>query len=164
VVRASNRVIPLDADSFRIAADAIEASKSSDTECLNPDTTLSQLFRQAGRSDLKAHRDENARLVAHGYAPGADGTRCEASFVPTGKRSQKGQPTFNAWSSGAEFTIGTATKQKKKRKAKRGKGDAAMSAASPVAAGCGAQIYSGPLVRIPISEDDFDRLWTAKAA
>jgi hypothetical protein len=284
LVRAGERLIPLDADSLRTAAGAIEASKQSDAECLNPDTALSQLFCQAGRSDLKAYRDDVNRLyensiaalttakgnginvtgpskaqakyekslsrcilkddeevavacimqnmtkrrailvggltkslpleaearalylsvqtpyvqtilrnpqlakltpfivdnspnlllayrddsavvIARGYAPGADGQQCAVSFDPIkGKRSSRSNPAFSAWSSGAEFTINTAGKKKKKRKVKKGKRGAVAAPVLPDATGCGQMIYSGPLIRVPISEDDFDRLWTAKAA
>jgi uncharacterized protein YjbI with pentapeptide repeats len=285
LVRAANRLIPLDADSFRTAAGAIEAaSKQTDTECLNPDTALSQLFCQAGRSDLKAYRDDvtrlyensiaaltttkgnginvtgpskaqarylktlnrcvlkddeevavaclmqnmskrravlvgtltkslpleaearalyvdvqtpyvqtilrnpqlakltplivdssshmllayrddNERLVARGYARGVNGQRCAASFEPpAGKRASRAIPAFSAWSSGAEFTMNSMGKQKKKRKTKKGSRGAAQTPVAVDVTGCGQQIYSGPLVRVPVSEDDFDRLWTTRAA
>jgi uncharacterized protein YjbI with pentapeptide repeats len=282
IVRTANRLIPLDADAFRTAAGAIEAAKANDTECLAPDTALSQILCQAGRSDLKAYRDdvnrlyensiaamtaakgnainvtgpskaqasynkalnrcvlrddeekavgclmqnmvkrraalvgtltklrpleqearalyvsvqtpylqtilrnpqltkltpfivdnapnmllairdESSRVVARGFAPGIGGQRCSASFVPpSGKRTKKGNPAFNAWASGAEFTIGSPSKKKRKlKKSQRGAMDAVVAAPN---AGCSATIYSGPLIRVPIAEDDFDRLWTTQAA
>jgi hypothetical protein len=65
-----------------------------------------------------------------------------------------------AWSAGAEFSTGAPGKVKKKRKTKKNQ----VAVAAPVATGCGAIIESGPLVRLPISDPEFDKFWASKLA
>ncbi len=116
---------------------------------------------------LLAYRDENEKLIARGYAQ-KDGERCTVNFAtPVGKRPARAGPNFAAWYSGAEFTIGSAkTKKIKKKKVRKVKGRKVAS--EPVAfvptTGCRGVIQSGPLVRVPISDEDFDQLWIARAA
>jgi uncharacterized protein YjbI with pentapeptide repeats len=133
---------------------------------------LTPLLVDSSPNLLLAYRDENMQLVARGYAASSEGDRCPATFsqAPLGKkkRSRRGTigPSFAAWSSGAEFTLGQpAQPVKKKRKPRKKKGQAVAAAAPVVAApiGCAAVIKSGPLVRVPISEDDFDKLWVTRS-
>jgi hypothetical protein len=125
---------------------------------------------------LMAYFDDDQSLKARGVVPHTDGAQCIASFARAPqpvkkskrkKQKQKPVPAANAgfltWASGAEFTIGAAAKPKKlkpkkskKRKAANGEGTAAPIA--PV--GCdSASLSSGSLVRLPISENEFDKLW-----
>lgn len=125
---------------------------------------LAPLIVDSSSRVLLAYRDDDEKLVARGYAPSAEGQSCSASFAPPGKRAPKGSASFAAWYSGAEFTIGASGKPKKKRKPKKVKGQMVAEAAPAAPAGCTGIIQSGPLVRVPISEDDFDKLWVARAA
>ncbi len=125
---------------------------------------LAPLIVDSSSRVLLAYRDDDEKLVARGYAPSADGQSCGASFATAGKRAPKNGASFAAWYSGAEFTIGTPGKVKKKRKPKKVRGQPVAEAAPGAPAGCTGVIQSGPLVRVPISEDDFDKLWVARAA
>jgi uncharacterized protein YjbI with pentapeptide repeats len=126
---------------------------------------LTPLLVDSSPHMLLAYRDDDERLVARGIALSSDGQRCAASFGPSGKKASKKAvigPNFAAWSTGAEFTLGSVGKVKKK-KPKKIKGQLAAPAVD-VASGCKTMIRSGPLVRVPISEDDFDRLWATRKA
>jgi uncharacterized protein YjbI with pentapeptide repeats len=135
--------------------------------------SLTPLLVDSSPNLLLAYRDENMQLVARGYAASQDGQRCPASFAQAAagkkKRSRRGPagPSFAAWTSGAEFTLGQpAQPAKKKRKPRKKKGQAVeVAVATPaVTSGCTMMIKSGPLVRVPVSEDDFDKLWVLRPA
>jgi uncharacterized protein YjbI with pentapeptide repeats len=150
--------------------------------------TISQDVRLAGLtplligsapSFLLAYRDEQDMLNGKGVSQNLEGLQCSYNFAPLSPRKGSGKtaggkkaagPAFAAWSSGAEFTVAprTKTKQKKAKKPRKGKrGVTTAIAANTIApqpvitgTGCGTSFSSGPLVRVPLSEDDFDLLWT----
>jgi uncharacterized protein YjbI with pentapeptide repeats len=127
---------------------------------------LISLVIDASPSLLLAYRDDDDQVIAHGTSRVAGGKRCSAAFGPPPAKPSKSKvifPTFAAWSTGAEFTIADAAPPKKKKKPKKNQPEVPVVGpiAAPVA-GCGQIIQSGALVRIPVSEDDFDRLWKAR--
>jgi uncharacterized protein YjbI with pentapeptide repeats len=109
---------------------------------------------------LLVYRDEDNKLIGRGLGQGDNGQRCVTTFgspsIKPSKRAPVG-PSFAAWSTGAEFTIATIATIKKKKIRK--KNNIAAEAVIEAIPGCGAIIKSGPLVRVPISEDEFDRIW-----
>jgi hypothetical protein len=111
---------------------------------------------------LMAYRDDDDVLIAHGIGMTSGGTkRCAAAFSPPTAKSRKTKgiaASFSAWATGAEFTIADAAPVKKKKPRKN---QVEVPAAAPLSS-CGQIIQSGPLVRIPVTEDDFDRLWTTR--
>jgi uncharacterized protein YjbI with pentapeptide repeats len=114
---------------------------------------------------LFAFRDDDEKLLARGVGLNSAGGRCQTSFAAAPAKASRKKlfgPTFAAWATGAEFTMGTpAQPRKKPRKPKKGEVVQPVVQASP---SCRDMIYSGPLVRVPISEDDFDRLWLSQQA
>jgi uncharacterized protein YjbI with pentapeptide repeats len=137
---------------------------------------LSPLLVDGSVPVLMAYFDDDQALQARGVVPHSDGAQCVASFASLpktakktkGKKQKKKQaqapaPTFLTWMTGAEFTVGTAVKPKKvkPKKSKKRNASAELASADPVApTGCNsAALSSGPLVRLPISENEFDRLW-----
>ncbi len=140
-------------------------------------SAFSPLLYDSAPQVLLAYHDEDEGLLARGYMPSADGTICSASFNQKIAKSGSGrkvkrvsktkQPVqnFAAWYSGAEFSIGQPLgKPKKIKKIKKPKrGSVAPLAPQPVLAkGCSSYIKSQPLIRVPISEDEFDKLWVAR--
>ncbi len=135
---------------------------------------LSPLLVDGSVPVLLAYFDDDQSLQARGILPRSDGARCVTNFasLPQSGKRQKGKrqkpgkmPShgFLAWVSGAEFTVGSITKAKKVRKKRKAAGEqVSTSAIAP--AGCdSATLSSGPLVRLPISENEFDRLWVSVA-
>jgi uncharacterized protein YjbI with pentapeptide repeats len=116
---------------------------------------------------LLAYRDDEEGLQAKGYLPLSDGQMCSTSFSQSPakgkkKKSAKGSkaPTLLAmWSTGAEFAIGQPATGKLKKKKVRNKKGKLVSVRAPVATGCSAFQRSEPLIRVPITEDEFDKLW-----
>jgi uncharacterized protein YjbI with pentapeptide repeats len=128
---------------------------------------LAPLVIDGSASMLLAFRDEDQVMSARGFVPGPDGQRCFATFSPQklkARRSKQGDGhAFNAWVSGAEFTMGSLPTIKKKRvKKKRGRSKTVTTLTQPI--GCESFLQSGPLVRLPVTETDFDRLWAVKTA
>jgi uncharacterized protein YjbI with pentapeptide repeats len=130
-------------------------------------SSLAPLLVDSSPALLLAYRDEQEQVVARGYGASVDGQRCPGAFGPVGavtkKRSRRpaAGPVFAVWSSGAEFTLGQPVSGKKKRKPKLRKGQIVdAQAAAPT--GCLSLVRSGPLVRVPVTEDDFDRLWASR--
>ncbi len=126
---------------------------------------LTPLVADEATSMLLAYRDDDQNMSARGFAPGPEGQRCVASFAqaaPKSKRAKIKATAFTAWVSGAEFTMGSpATTKKKKRVKKPKKGKKLAAVEAPLPTGCATLINSGPMVRLPVKEDDFDRLWGA---
>jgi uncharacterized protein YjbI with pentapeptide repeats len=134
-------------------------------------SALSPLLVDGSVPVLLAYFDDDQSIQARGIVPQADGARCIANFAspppqPTKKTKRKKQggassPGFLAWMSGAEFTVGRVAKPKKLKKKRSKNGKITIETAPAIApAGCGsATLSSGPLVRLPISENDFDRIW-----
>jgi uncharacterized protein YjbI with pentapeptide repeats len=136
---------------------------------------LSPLLVDGSVPVLMAYYDDDQALQARGVVPHADGAQCVANFTavppPTAKKPKRKKqkqnaapaPAFFAWVSGAEFMVGTVTKPKKvkQKKSRKKKASAQVAVAAPVTpTGCNsAALSSGPLVRLPISENEFDRLW-----
>lgn len=118
---------------------------------------------------LLAYHDDENLLNARGISQTADGARCVYEFSPvqpTRKRAVKPVgPAFAAWSSGAEFTVEPQRKVKQKRVKKKRKGAVAQPqpaiqpGVASITPGCPTSLKSGPLIRVPLSEDDFDLLW-----
>jgi uncharacterized protein YjbI with pentapeptide repeats len=126
---------------------------------------------------LLAYNDEEEGLQAKGYMPIGDGQICSATFskkpVSAKKKSssKKGELlTLATWNSGAEFAIGQQVvrykKVKKIKKTVRNKKGKLVTIRVPVVensgVGCSAYQISEPLIRVPISEDEFDKLWVTK--
>jgi uncharacterized protein YjbI with pentapeptide repeats len=124
---------------------------------------------------LLAYNDEEEGLQAKGYMPISDGQICSATFSnkPTvGKKKKSKQKSGTSlalatWNSGAEFAIGNQVvkykKVKKVRKKTRNKKGKVVTVRVPITVtdgiGCNAYQLSEPLIRVPISEDEFDKLW-----
>jgi uncharacterized protein YjbI with pentapeptide repeats len=134
--------------------------------------SLTPLLIGAAPKFLLAYRDDDNLLNARGVSQSADGAQCTYGFAPVGdSKSRKTKPAakaFMAWSSGAEFFVLSNQKSKKKktRKVKKSKNGKVLTVAeiapNPTQTGCSPLVQSGPLVRLPILEDDFDRLWAAQ--
>ncbi len=118
---------------------------------------------------LLAYRDDNEVLQARGIGQNGAGARCQASFIAAApvKKSRKkavAGAQFVAWASGAEFTMGTPPSLIKKKKPRKSKKKRAQEVVVAPPTGCLEFIQSGPLLRVPVSEDDFDRLWLSQQA
>jgi hypothetical protein len=121
---------------------------------------------------LLAYQDDEEGLQARGYLPLSDGQICTTSFSQNlvgGKRKKvkknsKAPTMLATWASGAEFAIGQSSGKNKKKKIRNKKGKlVSVKAGAPT--GCNAFKQSEPLIRVPISEDEFDKLWvTPKTA
>lgn len=139
---------------------------------------LSPLLVDGSVPVLMAYFDDDKALQARGVVPHGDGAQCFTSFasMPKAVKKAKGKKQkakkkqsavqshgFFAWVSGAEFTVGaTATPKKaKKKKANKRKSATQELVDMPnLNAGCNdIALSSGPLVRLPISENEFDKLW-----
>jgi uncharacterized protein YjbI with pentapeptide repeats len=140
--------------------------------------SLTPLLVDAAPAFLLAYRDDDNALNARGTSQALGGAACTYSFAPvaakTSRKAKSTGPTFAAWSSGAEFAVQPYQKVKRKkvkktRKNKKGKRITTTSTVLqaidlPSGPGCAATMRSGPLVRLPILDDDFDRLWAAQNA
>jgi uncharacterized protein YjbI with pentapeptide repeats len=128
---------------------------------------------------LLVYRDDDQRLVARAVGKNNEGLQCNYAFTTGRKSGRKALtgPTFAAWDSGGEFVLGETgvvkkkKKVKKPRKVKKGKKGQTVSMTTTVTtsetfetptAGCAAIIRSGPLVRVTVTEDEFDRIWATK--
>lgn len=136
---------------------------------------LTPLLIGAAPKFLLAYRDDDNLLNAKGIAQSADGSQCIYSFNPVAmqkKRTTKlPSKAFSAWYSGAEFFVlsNGKVKRPKIRKLKKNVGGVGSIAGAanelaviPVREGCSPLVQSGPLVRLPVLEDDFDRLWAVQ--
>jgi uncharacterized protein YjbI with pentapeptide repeats len=132
---------------------------------------LTPLLIGSAPTYLLAYRDDNNLLNARGVSQSADGMRCIYGFPLSSKTKSRQKnisgSTFNAWSSGAEFAVQPYRKVKKVKKTRKGSRQAALKQATSVQTdtaslkpGCATTLSSGPLVRLPLSEEDFDLLWT----
>ncbi len=116
---------------------------------------------------LLAYQDDEEGLQARGYMPSTEGEVCSTTFSQrtksAGKRksktkSKKTAITLATWNSGAEFAMGSIPGKVKKKKIRNKKGKL-VSVRVPVPTGCGIYKQSDPMIRVPISEDEFDKLW-----
>jgi uncharacterized protein YjbI with pentapeptide repeats len=135
--------------------------------------SLTPLLIRSAPTFLLAYRDDDNLLNARGISQAADGKRCVYGFPPVGETKSRKKKvtgsTFTAWSSGAEFAIQPGRKVKQKvKKIRKGKKRSVQASANevmvqpvanPTAVGCASSMYSGPLIRVPLSETDFDFLW-----
>ncbi len=122
---------------------------------------------------LLAFNDEEDGLQARGYLPTGDGQVCTTNFsqkVAVGKRKKAKKkskaPTMLAtWSTGAEFAIGQVDLKGKKTKKIRNKKGKMVRVKYTPPTGCNAFKLSDPMIRVPVSDDEFDKLWgTPKVA
>ncbi len=133
-------------------------------------SALGPLMIDSSPQLLLVYRDDDQRLVARAVGKNSDGLQCNYAFNPGRKSGRKllTGPTFAAWDSGGEFVLGetgTVKKKKKVKKPKKGKKGKTVTVAETVITppvGCAAIIRSGPLVRVTVSEDEFDRIWSTK--
>ncbi|MGL5837620.1 MAG: pentapeptide repeat-containing protein [Sphingorhabdus sp.] len=123
---------------------------------------LTPLLIGSAPTFLLAYHDENNRLTARGVSQSLDGARCVYGFAPLVARKSRKTKTagtgFTAWASGAEFGLQSKRKVKKKR-SKRARTAAIEPENSSLKPGCPSTVQSGPLIRVPLSEDVFDTLW-----
>jgi uncharacterized protein YjbI with pentapeptide repeats len=133
-------------------------------------SAFAPLLYDSATQVLLAYRDDEEGLQARGYMPLEDGQMCSTSYsqqfaASKGSKSKKKPKktkmplTLAAWSSGAEFSIGEALVSSKKKKKVRNKKGKLVTVRSVAPTGCGAFKQSEPLIRVPISEDEFDKLW-----
>jgi hypothetical protein len=132
-------------------------------------SSLTPLMIGSSPTFLLVYQDDDKMLNARGVSQSPDGARCVYGFAPVSlaksRKANSKTSAFLAWSSGAEFAVKPAGKIKKKKvKKKRGKKQAstvAVAQPEPVSAapGCATSMESGPLVRVPLTEDVFDLLW-----
>lgn len=138
--------------------------------------SLTPLLIDSASTYLLAYRDDDNLLNARGISQPIGGTRCMYSFATANDAKPRKQkpsgPSFAAWSSGAEFAVEPfrTVKRKKVKKARKGKKAVRQTITvittqpETVGEGCASTLKSGPLIRIPISENDFDRLWVESRA
>jgi uncharacterized protein YjbI with pentapeptide repeats len=124
---------------------------------------------------LLAYHDDEEGLQARGYMPLNDGQMCSTSFSEKprlsgrakARKKSKSPTMLTTWASGAEFSIGQYAKAKVKKKIKRKgrkKAQVKWVAAAPTT-GCNSFKLSDPMIRVPVTEDEFDKLWvTPKTA
>jgi uncharacterized protein YjbI with pentapeptide repeats len=134
--------------------------------------SLTPLIIGSAPTFLLAYRDDDNALNVKGISQAEGGTRCVYAFaaMPATKSRKKKRAgsTFDLWSAGAEFAIAPIVKGKRKvKKTRNGKRQATEfrpavipSEANMIGAGCASSLKSGPLIRVPLSEADFDLLWT----
>jgi hypothetical protein len=135
-------------------------------------SAFAPLMYDSASQVLLAYQDDEEGLQARGYLPLSDGQICTTSFsqkMAGGKRKKvkkngKAPTMLATWASGAEFAIGQTLGKAKKKKIRNKKGKlVSVKVGAPT--GCNAFKQSEPLIRVPISEDEFDKLWvTPKTA
>jgi uncharacterized protein YjbI with pentapeptide repeats len=122
---------------------------------------------------LLAYQDEEDGLQARGFMPSTEGQICSTVFSQkpqtrtknqAKRKSKKSVITLTTWNSGAEFATGRIPGKIKKKKIRNKKGKL-VSVRVPLPTGCDVYKQSEPMIRVPISEDEFDKLWlTPKTA
>jgi Pentapeptide repeats (8 copies) len=133
-------------------------------------SSLTPLMIGSSPTFLLVYQDDDMLLNARGVSQSLDGARCVYGFAPVSlaksRKANAKSSAFLAWSSGAEFAVKPPGKVKRK-KVKKKRGSKQMASASVnqpetvwVSPGCATSLQSGPLVRVPLSDDIFDLLWT----
>ena len=117
---------------------------------------------------LLAYHDDVDGLQARGYLPDGTGAMCTATFASRAdsagkkrkakRKSKLPSISLATWASGAEFSIGQPAGKAKVKKIRNKKGKM-VRVSVPSATGCAAFKQSEPLIRVPISDDEFDKLW-----
>ena len=110
----------------------------------NGNPLMAQLLVASTPSYMLVRKEKGKTLSVRALGVEASGNRC-AAFDSSKSKSASGI-AMRIWASGADFKADSATAN-----AKREPGQ------------CASNIQSGPLVRIPIREADFDILWAAAA-
>jgi uncharacterized protein YjbI with pentapeptide repeats len=106
---------------------------------------MAQLLVASTPSYMLVRKEKGKSLSVRAVASEASGSRC-AVFDSSKSKSADGV-AMRVWASGADFKASSATSQNAKRELGQ----------------CAANVQSGPLIRIPIREADFDTLWAAAA-
>lgn len=110
----------------------------SDTPALAP------LFAASAQSYMLVRKDKGRALNIRAATSDTAGNRCPV-FDNT-KAKSAGGLTMRIWATGADFKTEEANRQNQS------------------ASQCSARVESGPLVRIPVSDADFDALWATAEA
>lgn len=102
---------------------------------------LATLFAASASSYMLVRKDKGRSLNIRATTSDAAGNRC--SVFDNTKSKSSGGLALRIWATGADFKVEDPDRQAQR------------------SSQCSAKVESGPLIRIPVSDADFDLLWAA---